>query len=256
MRRVLGQQRRYIRAVDSVSLRMHRGEALGIVGKSGSGKSTLARVLMRLTQPTSGQIIFDGKDITLLGRGELASFRDRVQMVFQDPFSSLNPHLSVGDNAAEPLRIRGVPAAERRRRVLARFAEVGLQEEHYDRDTQALSGGQLQRVGIARALVLNPDVLIMDEPVSALDVSIQAQILNLLLELKQRRNLSYVFISHDMSVIRYLCDGVAVMHQGRIVEAASVEEIFDRPSQAHTRRLLDAVPRTRQVTGASLSGAR
>jgi peptide/nickel transport system ATP-binding protein len=256
MRRKLGQRRRYIRAVDHVSLRMHRGEALGIVGESGSGKSTLARVLMCLTQPTSGRVIFDGKEITRLRRSELTSFRNRVQMVFQDPFGSLDPHLSVGDNAAEPLRIRGVPAAERRRRVLARFAEVGLQEEHYDRDTQALSGGQLQRVGIARALVLDPDVLVMDEPVSALDVSIQAQILNLLLDLKQRRNLSYVFISHDMSVVRYLCDRVAVMHQGRIVEAAAADDIFDRPSQAYTRRLLDAVPQTQQMTGAGVSDAR
>jgi peptide/nickel transport system ATP-binding protein len=243
-RRRLGQRRRHFRAVDAVDLQVRRGEALGIVGESGSGKSTLARVMMRLTQPTEGRVMFEGSDITRLKRRDLTAFRDRVQMVFQDPFGSLNPHLTVGHNAAEPLRIRGVPAAERRRRVLARFAEVGLQEEHFDRDMQALSGGQLQRVGIARALVLDPDVLVMDEPVSALDVSIQAQILNLLLDLKQRRNLAYVFISHDMSVVRYLCDRVAVMHLGRLVEVGTADDIFTNPAQDYTRRLLDAVPET------------
>jgi peptide/nickel transport system ATP-binding protein len=240
-------KRRTTRAVDGVDIDLFAGEALGMVGESGSGKSTLARVMMRLVDATAGTVSFDGVDITSLGRRDLVDFRSRVQMVFQDPLNSLNPRLSAGENAAEPLRLRGVPADERRRRVIERFGEVGLEAGHYDRGVTEMSGGQLQRVGIARALAVDPDVLIMDEPVSALDVSVQAQILNLLIELKARRNLSYVFISHDMAVVRYLCDRVAVMNLGRIVEIGAADAIFERPSQDYTRKLLSAVPNVRAV---------
>ena len=251
MRKHLFKSAGFQRAVDSVDVKLKRGEALGIVGESGSGKTTLARVMMRLVNPTSGAVVFDGVDVTHLKRRDLRSFRDRVQMVFQDPFSSLNPQLAVGANAGEPLRLRGVSAAERRSKVLAQFSEVGLLEDHYDRSILALSGGQLQRVGIARALVLNPDVLVMDEPVSALDVSVQAQILNLLRDLKRRRHLSYVFISHDMSVVRYLCDKVVVMHLGKIVESGAVEKVFEDPDNDYTRGLLDAVPKVQDRAAAS-----
>jgi ABC-type glutathione transport system ATPase component len=166
-------------------------------------------------------------------------------MVFQDPLNSLNPRLTVGDNAAEPLRLRAVPPAERRNRVLQRFAEVGLEAEHYHRDVAELSGGQLQRVGIARALVLDPDVLVMDEPVSALDVSVQAQILNLLGELRARRRLSYVLISHDMAVVRHLCDRIAVMNRGEVVELGDADAVFDHPTTDYARKLLSAVPDVR-----------
>jgi peptide/nickel transport system ATP-binding protein len=247
----LFQPRRVMRAVDDVSIKLFPGEALGVVGESGSGKSTLARVMMRLIDPTAGSIKFAGNDITHLGRDDLRSFRNRVQMVFQDPLNSLNPRLSVGDNAAEPLRLRGVSAAERRAKVVERFAEVGLEPAHYDRSVGEMSGGQLQRAGIARALVLDPEVLIMDEPVSALDVSVQAQILNLLSDLKASRNLSYVFISHDMAVVRYLCDRVAVMHLGKLVEVDTSDAIFDNPQQDYTRKLLSAVPEVRTTTAAN-----
>jgi len=236
--------RTMVRAVHDASIEVRRGSALGIVGESGSGKSTLARVMMRLTDASNGRIEFDGADITRLTRRGLRSFRDRVQMVFQDPFNSLAPHLTVGQNVAEPLRIRGIAPADRREQVLRRFDEVGLLPDHYDRPLEALSGGQLQRAGIARALVLDPDVLVMDEPVSALDVSIQAQILNLLIDLKARRNLGYAFISHDMSVVRYLCDQLVVMKDGVIVEAGATEAIFANPAHEYTRTLLAAIPET------------
>ena len=235
-------KKRILRAVDNVSIDVLPGEALGVVGESGSGKSTLARVMMRLVDPTRGKVVFDGRDITRLGRRQLGDFRDRVQMVFQDPFNSLDPRRTIGENAAEPLRLRGKSIEERRARVLEVFDEVGLEPAHYDRTVGEMSGGQLQRVGIARALVVNPQIVIMDEPVSALDVSVQAQILNLLSDLKERHGLSYVFISHDMAVVRYLCDRIAVMHHGKLVEVADTERLFTAPAEAYTRKLLSAVP--------------
>lgn len=243
------QKQPVMRAVNGVDIKLFAGEALGVVGLSGSGKSTLARVMMRLIDSASGTVAFDGVDITRLGRKGLTAFRNRVQMVFQDPLNALNPRLSAGDNAAEPLRLRGIASPERRRRVIERFDEVGLAAGHYDRSVTEMSGGQLQRVGIARALSVDPDVLVMDEPVSALDVSVQAQILNLLTELKARRHLSYVFISHDMAVVRYLCDRVAVMHCGRLVETGSATMIFENPTQDYTRKLLSAVPEVRSASG-------
>ncbi len=232
-------------AVRGVDLEVRPGEALGIVGESGSGKSTLARVMTRLVRPSAGAVCFDNRDVFALAGESLRNFRGRVQIVFQDPLNALNPSLSVGDNAAEPLRLRGISRAERYRRVAERFPEVGLDPAHYDHGVTEMSGGQLQRVGIARALSVDPEILIMDEPVSALDVSVQAQILNLLADLKQRRRLSYVFISHDMSVVRQLCDRVAVMRHGQIVESGPVEEIFAEPKDGYTRNLLSAVPEIR-----------
>lgn len=243
-------KKRFFRAVSDANLKVFPGEAIGIVGESGSGKSTLARVMMRLIDPTRGSIVFDGEDVTRYGRKALVSFRDRVQMVFQDPLNSLNPRLSAGANAAEPLRLRKMAERERRRVVIERFREVGLSETHYDRPITGMSGGQLQRVGIARALSLDPDVLVMDEPVSALDVSVQAQILNLLNDLKESRNLAYVFISHDMAVVRYLCDRVTVMHLGKVVETGDAARIFEAPEQEYTRKLLSAVPEVRDVATA------
>lgn len=241
-RRLIGRRGGTVRAVDDVDLDLHPGRALGLVGESGSGKSTLARMLIRLVNPDRGAIVFDGVDITSSGRRALRPLRDRVQVVFQDPFHSLNPQLSVGDNAAEPLRLRGMPTRQRKATVLERFAEVGLAPEHYDRLPTELSGGQLQRVGIARALSVSPDLLVLDEPVSALDVSVQAQILNLLRDLKAKHDLAYLFISHDMSVVRYLCDDVAVMYLGRIVEQAPTEQLFTDPAHPYTRGLLAAIP--------------
>ncbi len=246
-----------LRAVDDLSIDVFPGEALGLVGESGSGKSTLARVMMRLIDPTRGKVVFDERDITQLDRRQLGDFRDRVQMVFQDPFNSLDPRRTVGESAAEPLRLRGVSVKDRRDRVLEVFEEVGLEASHYDRAVGEISGGQLQRVGIARALVVKPEIVVMDEPVSALDVSVQAQILNLLFELKERHGLSYVFISHDMAVVRYLCDRVAVMHHGKLVEIAETDRLFSAPSESYTRKLLSAVPEVGEAFAHSkeLSGA-
>lgn len=232
-----------VHAVDDVSLDLRRGETLAVVGESGSGKSTLARMMIRLLDPTSGTLHFCGRDITSLGRRQLRDLRDRAQIVFQDPFHSLNPSLSVAANAAEPLRIRGVTATRRRAQVLDLFGEVGLGPELADRLPGELSGGQLQRVGIARALSVDPDLVVLDEPVSALDVSVQAQILNLLEDLQRRRRLSYLFISHDMAVVRYLAHRVAVMYLGRVVELGTVEQVFTTPQHPYTEGLLAAVPR-------------
>ncbi|MGA4668777.1 dipeptide ABC transporter ATP-binding protein [Propionibacteriaceae bacterium Y1923] len=229
-------------AVDAVDVELRPGETLGVVGESGSGKSTLAHAMVRLTDTTSGEILFDGQDITKVGRRGLNGLRDNVQVVFQDPYTALNPSLSVAANAAEPLRVRGVPARERRERVAALFEEVGLNKNMLDRLPGELSGGQLQRVGIARALSVDPQVLVLDEPVSALDVSVQAQILNLLKRLQQARGLSYLFISHDMAVVRYISHRVAVMYLGRIVETGPAEQVLAHPVHPYTEGMIAAVP--------------
>jgi ABC-type oligopeptide transport system ATPase subunit len=245
LRRSLGS----VRAVDGVELDVMRGETFGIVGESGSGKSTTARLIARLLEPTAGTVLFDGRDITTLRGSRLKLLRRELQMVFQDPYSSLNPRRTIGAIVAEPLAIHRVQPdrAARRRAVQELLETVGLSPEHCNRYPHEFSGGQRQRIGIARALALRPRLLIADEPVSALDVSIQAQVLNLLRDLQRRLGLTMVFISHDLSVIRHMCDRIAVMHDGRIVELRSNEELYDSPRDPYTRELLAAVPGARRV---------
>jgi ABC-type oligopeptide transport system ATPase subunit len=238
-----------VRAVDGIDFEVKRGETFGIVGESGSGKSTTARLLARLLDPTAGEVRFEGRDITALRGAGLKEVRRELQMVFQDPYSSLNPRKTIGSIVAEPLVIHRVESdrAARKRAVQELLETVGLNSEHYNRYPHEFSGGQRQRVGIARALALDPRLLIADEPVSALDVSIQAQVLNLLRDLQRRLGLTMVFISHDLSVIRHMCDRIAVMHDGRIVEVACNEALYSAPREPYTRELLAAVPGARRV---------
>ncbi|MEA2472308.1 MAG: peptide/nickel transport system ATP-binding protein [Thermoleophilaceae bacterium] len=241
---LLGRAREPLRAVDGVSFEVAPGDAFGIVGETGSGKSTTARMIARLIDPTSGSIRFGGRDLTGLSRAETKAFRREFAMVFQDPYSSLNPRKTVGSIVAEPLAVHGLHEGrgERRRAVQELMERVGLNPEHYNRLPHEFSGGQRQRVGIARALALDPRLILADEPVSALDVSIQAQILNLLRGLQRDLGLTLVLISHDLSVVRYMCERVAVMREGRIVELAGTTELFAHPREPYTRALLDAVP--------------
>ncbi|MGZ8650314.1 MAG: ABC transporter ATP-binding protein [Solirubrobacteraceae bacterium] len=230
-----------IHAVDGVSLTLAPGEVLGLVGESGSGKSTVANCIMRLVDPTAGTIRLKGTDITHLSRRELRPLRRELHMVFQDPYSSLNPRMTVGDIAGEPLRLHGLASgAELQRSVSELFEQVGLREELRDRYPHELSGGQRQRVGLARALSVRPSVLIADEPVSALDVSVQAGILNLLRELQASMGFSCLFITHDLSIVEYLCDRVAVMYLGEVVETGTREDIFSTPQHPYTQALLSA----------------
>jgi oligopeptide/dipeptide ABC transporter ATP-binding protein len=233
-----------VRAVDGVSFDVRPGETLGIVGETGAGKSTIARLIMRLLDPTAGEVRFDGRDVTHLRGAGLKAVRREMQMIFQDPYSSLNPRKTVGAIVGEPLAIHGVEKdrERRRRRVKELMGTVGLNPEHYNRYPHQFSGGQRQRIAVARALVLGPRLLIADEPVSALDVSIQAQVLNLLREMQDRFSLSMVLISHDLSVIRHMCDRVAVMYLGKIVEIGGAEELYDFPRHPYTAALLSAVP--------------
>jgi peptide/nickel transport system ATP-binding protein/oligopeptide transport system ATP-binding protein len=233
----------HVRAVDDVSFAIRRGETLGLVGESGSGKTTVGRVLLRLLDPTDGQIIFDGQDITRVSGGHLKSIRRRMQIIFQDPFASLDPRAQVGASIAEGLRIHGLGnAAERRRRVLRMMELVGLQPYHARRYPHEFSGGQRQRIGIARALILEPDLLVCDEPVSALDVSIQAQVLNLLRSLQNDLGLTYLFIAHNMAVVEHISDRVAVMYLGALMELSDAREIYRTPLHPYTIALLSAVP--------------
>jgi peptide/nickel transport system ATP-binding protein len=235
--------RRAVRAVDGVSLEIDRGETLGLVGESGCGKSTLGRAVLRLVEPTAGRVLFDGVDVLRLDRERLFAFRRRAQMVFQDPHASLNPKLTVAQTLGEPLRVHRICApAAIPERIEQLMATVGLSPELATRRPAALSGGQGQRVGIARALALGPELLIADESVSALDVSIQAQVLNLLMRLQAEMHLAMMFISHDLGVVRHLCQRVAVMYLGRIVEYGPTERVFCAPKHPYTRSLIDAIP--------------
>jgi peptide/nickel transport system ATP-binding protein len=232
-----------IKAVDGVSLQIKRGETLGLVGESGCGKSTVGRTILRLYEPTEGTILFAGQDITRLGEGELRPLRRRMQMIFQDPYSSLNPRHSVGRIVGEPMRAHAIAS---RRAAQARVREllqiVGLPADAASRYPHEFSGGQRQRIGVARALAVNPDLIVADEPVSALDVSIQAQIINLLENLQSEFDLTYLFIAHDLAVVRHISDRIAVMYLGTIVEISPAEELYDNPLHPYTISLLTAVP--------------
>jgi oligopeptide/dipeptide ABC transporter ATP-binding protein len=232
-----------IKAVDGVSFDIQRGETLGLVGESGCGKSTVGRAILRLYELTAGRILFDGKDLSNLGESELRPLRRRMQMVFQDPYASLNPRHSVGRMVGEPMRVHGLAG---RRAAAGRVREllqiVGLPADAASRYPHEFSGGQRQRIGLARSLALNPDFIVADEPVSALDVSIQAQIINLLADLQRELGLTIIFIAHDLSVVRHVCDRVAVMYLGKIVELAGADQLFDHPRHPYTGALLSAVP--------------
>jgi oligopeptide/dipeptide ABC transporter ATP-binding protein len=245
---VFARGRAVVHAVEDVTLTVRRGETLGIVGESGCGKSTTARLMLRLLDPTGGKIVFDGQDITRLSQRQLRPLRREMQMIFQDPYSSLNPRKTVGQIVGAPYAIHSIKG-DTRARVRELLERVGLSPEHYNRYPHEFSGGQRQRIGVARALALQPKLIVCDEPVSALDVSIQAQVLNLLRSLQRDFNLTFVFISHDLSVMRQIADRIAVMYLGRLVELGDSESIFEHPKHPYTAALLSAVPRHSAVAG-------
>jgi len=240
---LLGRTVGYVYAVDGVSFAIRRGETLGLVGESGCGKSTIGRCLLRLYEATDGQIFFQGMDISKLSPGEMIQFRTRIQMIFQDPYSSLNPRLRVREIIGESLRVHNlVPQGDWQDRVRELLAEVGLQPDHMARYPHEFSGGQRQRIGVARSLAMNPDLIVADEPVSALDVSIQAQVINLLDSLKDKHGLSYIVIAHDLAVVEHISDRIAVMYLGKLVETARDRDLYLNPKHPYTEALLSAVP--------------
>lgn len=236
-----------VKAVDDVSFEIMPGETLGLVGESGCGKSTLGRTLIRLYEPTSGEIIFKDKNFLSLKGESLRQARKEIQMIFQDPFASLDPRMTIDQILSEPLKVHGLENREERRKKVENIIDiVGLKKEYLNRYPHEFSGGQRQRISIARSIMLNPDLVIADEPVSALDVSIQAQILNLLKDLQKEFHLTYLFISHDLSVVEHLCDRIAVMYLGKIVEIAPRDELFNNPKHPYTKALIEAIPRVGQ----------
>ena len=238
------EKKQFIQAVDDVSFTLFKGETMGIVGESGCGKSTLARTLLRLIEPTGGKIEYMGKSVLNMNGKELRSIRKNMQIVFQDPYSSLHPRMIIGDIIAEPLIVSGMmpDKHQRKKRITELIKMVGLDESYLKRYPHEFSGGQRQRIVIARALATNPELLICDEPVSALDVSVRAQILNLLEELQDKLNLTYIFISHDLSVVEHICDRVAIMYLGQMIETGTTDEIFENPVHPYTQALLSAIP--------------
>lgn len=233
-----------VKAVNKINFNVQKGETYSIVGESGCGKSTTAKMLLNIEQPTAGKIFYRGKDISTFTSSEWKEYRKKVQIIFQDPYSSLNPRWTVGRIISEPLELNtDMSKADIEKRVREIMKKVGLEQDWYDRYPHQFSGGQRQRIGIARALVLNPEVIVCDEPVSALDVSIQAQVLNLLLDLQEEFNLTYIFISHDLSVVEHISDRIMVMYFGDVVELSTVDELFENPKADYTKKLLSAIPK-------------
>ena len=243
VRSFLGTSKRFVKAVDGVTFDIRRGEAFGLVGESGCGKSTLGRTLIRMYEPTDGQILFDGEDITHLKKKEILPYHKRMQIIFQDPYSALDPHQNVREIMEEPLRMNTeMGKKERLERITELLGKVGMQQDALEKYAYEFSGGQRQRIGIARALSVNPEFIMCDEPISALDVSIQAQVVNMLEDLQQEFGLTYLFVSHDLSMVRHISNRIGVMYLGSIVEIADNDELYDHPAHPYTQALLSAIP--------------